>query len=138
MPEFPEPSPEVAARMADSERIGNAVVAHINSGADSDEPIWAEHYHPNYASIEADGMTHTGLDQIREKHAQWFGMFDVHGVKAEGPYITQNGFCVRLEMDVEAKDGSMPRMQMAEIGHYTVEGGKVTREEFFTPPMTRG
>jgi len=110
--------------------IGQAVVAHVNSGATSDEPLWDECYAPNFTSVEADGMTHTGREEVLKKHQQWLDTHTVHSMKAVGPFVGPSGFSVIYEFDVEAKDGSMPRLTMQEVGVYTVADGKVVREEF--------
>lgn len=119
-------------------KMAQDVVDHANSGADCDGPLWDKHWHNDFVSIEADGMTHEGRPAVEEKHKEWHGMVTMHSCKAHGPYATKNGFCVRFEMDCEAKDGSWPRMEMDEIGVYTVENGKVVKEEFFGRPMPEG
>jgi ketosteroid isomerase-like protein len=111
-------------------RIGQDVVDHVNSGIDSDAPLWDKHYHPDFESVEGDGTTHKGRAQVQEKHNWWNGMMTVHSVSAEGPFVGDSGFTVMFTMDVEAKDGSQPRSTMREIGVYTVKDGKVVREEF--------
>lgn len=123
----PKPNPTQA--------IGQAVVDHINSGTNSDAPLWDAHYDDNFSSVESDGMTHTGREEVQSKHDYWHGAHTVHSVKASGPYLGHSGFSVIIELDCEAKDGSFPRMTMQEIATYTVENGKVTREEFMMPPM---
>ncbi|MEO0512011.1 MAG: SnoaL-like domain-containing protein [Planctomycetota bacterium] len=115
--------------------IADAIIAHATSGATSDEPLWAEHYDPGFASVEADGMTHTGLDEIREKHKQWYEQHTVHAFGFKSVHFGQTGFGIVWTMDVEAKDGSWPRMEMDELAIYTVANGKVVREEFWMPPM---
>lgn len=115
--------------------LAKAVFDHLNSGADSDQPLWDAHYDPNFSSVEADGTTHTGLEEVKGKHEWWYGAHTVHAFKATDYYMGPNGFSIRMEMDVEPKDGSWPRMKMTEMGVYTVENGKVVREEFHAPPM---
>ena len=39
-----------------------------------------------------------------------------------------------FDMDVTNKESGQ-RMQMREVGVYTVKNGKILREEFFYPPM---
>lgn len=128
-------SQESAEALAKITEIGRAVVDHVNSGAKVDRPLWDKHYSDNFVSAEADGMSWEGKAKVQEKHDWWNGNMTVHSCVAEGPFVTKNGFCVRYEMDMEAKDGSMPRTTMREIGVYTVNGGKVVREEFFMEPM---
>lgn len=121
--------------------VADAVFAHVQSGAEDDRPLWTAHYAPHFSSVEADGMTHAGIDEVWKKHEQWFGMMTVHGFSGEGPYVgheTSPGsgvFSIRFTMDIEAKDGSMPRTTMHEVAVYTVDGGKVVREEFLQNAM---
>ncbi|MEM0983681.1 MAG: nuclear transport factor 2 family protein [Planctomycetota bacterium] len=110
--------------------LGQAIVDHINSGAGDDAPLWAKHYHPEFESVEADGMTHKGLDEIQKKHHEFYDKVQLHSCKADGPYCGPTGFTVRYTMDIESKDGQWPRMEMNEIGMYTVKDGKIVREEF--------
>ncbi|USO00186.1 MAG: nuclear transport factor 2 family protein [Phycisphaeraceae bacterium] len=119
-------------------KIAQDVVDHVNSGAASDVPLWDKHWHPEFVSVEGDGMTHTGKENVLEKHKMWHDSVTMHACTAHGPYVTQNGFCVRYELDCEANDGSWPRMTMDEIAVYTVRDGKVVREEFFGRPMPAG
>ncbi|MEM1423508.1 MAG: SnoaL-like domain-containing protein [Planctomycetota bacterium] len=115
--------------------LANDVVNHINSDAKSDTPLWDKHYHPGFVSVEADGMTHSGRDEVQKKHDQWFEMHNVYSVKAHPAHLGHNCFSVVIELDAESKDGSWPRMQMQETAHYHVEDGKIVREEFLMPPM---
>ena len=111
------------------------VVAHINSDATSDAPLWDKHYHPGFVSVEADGMTHSGREEVQKKHDQWFDMHEVHEVKAQPAYLGHNCFSIIIELDAEAKDGSWPRMTMQEVAVYSTINGKVVREEFHMQPM---
>ena len=47
-----------------------------------------------------------------------------------GPYPNGDRFAVRFAFDITNKP-SGKRMQMDEVGLFTVENGKITREEFF-------
>jgi hypothetical protein len=53
----------------------------------------------------------------------------LHGASAEGPYIGASGFSVKFAMDVEDTTTN-DRSLMEEIGVYTVQNGKIVREEF--------
>lgn len=119
-------------------KLAQDVVDHVNSGATSDAPIWDKHWDDGFVSIEADGREFKGRAAVEQKCEEWFATVTMHACQAHGPYATPNGFCVRYEIDCESKDGSWPRMQMDEIGVYTVENGKVVREEFFGRPMPEG
>ena len=82
------------------------------------------------------GREANGLDAIRKKHEGWFANNEVHLSTAEGPYLHgDDSFSLVFEMDVTAKD-SGERMQMKEVGHYTVNAdGKIIREAFYYPPF---
>lgn len=128
-------SPEAKEAMKHNVGIANDIIAHVNGGAMSDDPIWDKHWNQNWVSVEGDGSEFRGRDAVKAKGEAWMGMMTIHGCTAEGPYVTPNGFCIKYTIDAEAKDGSMPRMEMAEIANYTVEDGKIVREEFFGQPM---
>lgn len=111
--------------------IGRDLVNHVNSGAPSDSPLWDKHFDPKFLSVEGDGMSWEGRAKVQEKHDWWNSNMTVHSCKAEGPFVTVNGFSVFYKMDIEAKDGSFPRHTMTEIGVYAVKNDKVVREEFY-------
>ncbi len=70
-----------------------------------------------------------GIDQVRGK-TEWFeNSFEVHGAKVGGPFVARDTFVVQFDIDVTDK-ASKKRMQMSEVGIYTVKDGKVSREEF--------
>jgi hypothetical protein len=55
---------------------------------------------------------------------------EVHSCVVTGPYVNGDQFVVGYEIDVTNKP-SKKRMQMKEVGLYTVANGKVAREVFF-------
>ena len=73
-----------------------------------------------------------GLDGIRGKHEWWDGAMEVHDFSVDGPFLHgDDRFGVIFEMDVTDKAAGH-RMQMKELGVYTVNGeGRIVREEFF-------
>ena len=54
---------------------------------------------------------------------------EVHDSKISGPFVAGDTFVVRFDIDATDKN-SKKRMQMSEVGIYTVKDGKVAREEF--------
>jgi len=82
------------------------------------------------------GREAKGLEAIRGKHAWWEANNDVHHSTAEGPFLHgDDSFSLVFDMDVTAKS-SGERMQMKEVGHYTVNAdGKIIREAFYYPPF---
>jgi ketosteroid isomerase-like protein len=73
-----------------------------------------------------------GLDAIRAKGKDWGEKHVVHSAETNGPFPSDNRFAVRFNFDVTDKP-SGKRMKMDEVGLFTVENGKITREEFFYP-----
>ncbi len=71
-----------------------------------------------------------GLPAIREKGKAWGDAHEVHAVDVDGPWPNGNRFIVRFGLDVTNKP-SKQRIQMEEAGLFTVENGKIVREEFF-------
>jgi len=72
----------------------------------------------------------TGLPAIRAKSEWWGNNHEIHKAEAFGPYPNGNRFAVRFSFDVTNKP-SGKRMAMDEVGLFTVENGKISREEFF-------
>ena len=54
---------------------------------------------------------------------------EVHSFKAKGPFVAHDRFVVQYDADVTEKN-SKKRMQLSEVGVYTVKNGKIAREEF--------
>jgi len=74
-----------------------------------------------------------GLAAVRGKNEWWFANHEVHAGHVQGPYPHGNRFALFLDYDVTPKAGPMAgkRMKMSEVALYTVQDGKITREEFF-------
>jgi len=94
-----------------------------------------ELYAKNAVSVEAampPGMDRTakGLDAIRAKGKDWQESHIVHSAEVTGPFPNENRFAVHFVYDVTDKP-SGKRMTMDEVGLFTIENGKITREEFF-------
>lgn len=101
------------------------------------EGCFDELYAKDAVSIEAaemPGMEKTvkGLDRLRAKSKTWNETNVVHSAEVSGPYPNENRFAVRFNFDVTNKP-SGKRMKMDEVGLFTVENGKIAREEFFYP-----
>ena len=94
-------------------------------------------FSPDVVSVEAAAMPGSpaevrGLKAVAEKGRQWMANHDVHSSKIEGPWPHGNRFVVRFTYDVTNKPSGR-RMQMDEAALFTVENGKIVREEFFYP-----
>jgi len=92
-------------------------------------------YSPDIVSVEAMampnmGQTHTGLEAIKGKNTWWVNNHEIHGGTVKGPYPNGNQFIIHFTYDVTPKHTGK-RMTMDEMGLYTVENGKISKEEFF-------
>lgn len=91
-------------------------------------------YAKDIVSVEAGEMENMpaemrGIDQVRGKTDWWEKNMEVHSAKVSGPFVARDTFVVQFDIDVTDK-ASKKRMQMSEVGIYTVKDGKVAREEF--------
>jgi ketosteroid isomerase-like protein len=93
-----------------------------------------ELYAKDIVSVEPRAMENMsaemrGIDQVRGKTEWWEKNMEVHSAKVSGPFVARDTFVVQFDVDVTDK-ASKKRMQMSEVGIYTVKDGKVSREEF--------
>jgi limonene-1,2-epoxide hydrolase len=96
------------------------------------EAAAAQYNSPDIVSLEAmDGpMARVqGTAALAEKGAWWYANHEIHGAEAHGPYVNGDQFAVRFWMDVTPKGAD--RVQMDEVGIYTVRDGKIVEERFF-------
>ena len=70
-----------------------------------------------------------GTDGVRAKVDWWVNEMQVHSCKVSGPFVAHDRFVVQYDIDVTDKN-SKQRMQLSEVGVYTVKDGKIVREEF--------
>lgn len=115
--------------------IGKALVEAVNDGPEQETAFVDQYFTEHTVSIEGQGSDEMpgkiqGIDAIKGKHAWWFDNNTVHGTEAEGPFVghREDQFVVRFKMDITPKGGE--RMQMVEVGLFTVVDGKVAQEEF--------
>lgn len=92
-------------------------------------------YAPDILSVEAgappgQSRETKGIDAVRGKGKWWAENHDVHSSKVEGPLVAGSHFAVTFKLDVTFKPQNR-RFQMEEVGVYSVEDGKIVREEFF-------
>jgi hypothetical protein len=91
-------------------------------------------YDRDIVSIEAmasegDSPEKRGIDQVRGKTDWWLENMQIHSFEANGPFVAHDRFIVQYDADVTDKN-SKKRMQLSEVGVYTVKNGKIVREEF--------
>ncbi len=118
-----------------AKEIGKKLVAFCKEGQnlESINTLYAD----NVVSVEAaappeggDRVTE-GIEGVRGKNQWWVENHEVHSASVHGPYPHgDDRFAVRFQYDITHKPSGM-RVQMDEVGVFTVEDGKVVREEFF-------
>jgi hypothetical protein len=88
-------------------------------------------YHPDIVSVEGDGAETAGQTPVIQKSERWAAANTIHGEKVLGPYFNGPGeFAVHFTFEVTPK-ATGTRRTLQEVGVYTVEGDKITREQFF-------
>ncbi|MFM9997130.1 MAG: SnoaL-like domain-containing protein [Phycisphaerales bacterium] len=124
-----EPVPVSTGKGATPAQIGADLIAMFNKGQFKE--IEAKYWSPDIESVEGVGvaMAWRGRKAVDAKNAWWMSDHVLHGASAEGPFVGASGFAVRFRMDVETKSTGQ-RQNMDEVGVYTVEKGKIVREEF--------
>ena len=115
-----------------TEEVANKVVELVRKQA------WKEAldalYDKDIVSVEARTMDGSspetrGIDGVRGKTDWWVENMQVHSFKTNGPFVAHDRFVVQYDADVTDKK-SNKRMQLSEVGVYTVRNGKIVREEF--------
>ena len=91
-------------------------------------------YDKDIVSVEARTMDGSspetrGVGGVRKKVDWWLNNMQVHSAKVSAPFVAHDHFVVQYDLDVTDKN-SKKRMQMSEVGVYTVKNGKIIREEF--------
>jgi ketosteroid isomerase-like protein len=92
-------------------------------------------FSPDVVSVEAgappgeSAETH-GVKAVAKKGQDWMANHEVHSAKVDGPWPNGNRFIVYFSYDVTNRPSGR-RFQLDEAGLFTVENGKIVREEFF-------
>ena len=94
-------------------------------------------YSPDAVSVEAwtppgRDREAVGLKAIAAKGEWWIANHEVHSSTMTGPWPHGDRFIVGFQFDVTMKPSGQ-RMQMNEMGLFTVKDGMIVREEFFYP-----
>ena len=114
-----------------TQEIAGAFAALCKAGQfeEAGERFWAE----DVVSVEpmaGEMVVMTGKAAVRGKGEWWHANHDVHATETDGPYVNGDQFALRFRIDVTQK-ASGQRMQMEEVGLYTLRDGKVVEERFF-------
>lgn len=100
------------------------------------EEAYASWYHPDAVKVEPIAWSQHANEvtgpQAMAEHEQWLWdeWVEVHSIRvAEGPFIGASGFSVIIESDFTMRDTG-ERHVFREVGVFTVEHGKIIREEY--------
>jgi hypothetical protein len=115
------------------QEIASKLVQLCNEGK-SDDAV-RELYAGDIVSIEGAGSDQMparieGLEAVVAKGVWWSENHEVHNFSATGPFIghRDDQFVVKFDLDVTPTGAD--RLQMSEVGIYTVKDGKIAQEEF--------
>ena len=113
--------------------VGKKLVELCNQG--KNQEAMETLYSPDIVSIEpfagpAGTRESRGYQAVAAKGKWWSENHIIHSQVVEGPWPHDNRFIVRFKYDITNKPSNQ-RMVFDETGLYTVEDGKVVREEFF-------
>ena len=119
----------------DTKAVGEKLVSLCREGKNLDAV--EELYSQDIVTVEPAGMPgmpaeQHGIDAVRGKHKWWYENNEVHSGTAEGPFVHGDRFAVIFEYDVTSKAGPQQgqRHTFREVALYTVQDGKIVREEF--------
>ncbi len=70
-----------------------------------------------------------GKDAVRAKNKWWFDVNELHSGTVTGPFLSPDRFSVIFSLDWTVK-ATGERRHFDEIAVYTVDGGRISREEF--------
>ena len=95
-------------------------------------------YSPEIVSVESMGNEQMpremkGIDAIREKNKWWAANNEVHSAVVDGPFVGEGKFVVYYKFDTTFKPTGK-RQNMEETALYTVDNGRIVREQFFYNP----
>ena len=111
---------DIAKQFADASKTGKYEDA---------ERLWSD----DVVSLEAqDGPMKEarGRAAVHGKADWWFNNHEIHKFETAGPYVHGDQFTLRFAIDVTQK-ATGNRVQMDEVGLYSVRGGKIVEERFF-------
>jgi ketosteroid isomerase-like protein len=114
-----------------TQEIAEAFAALCKAGKfeEAGERFWAE----DVVSIEpmaGEMAVLRGKAAVQGKGAWWYANHDIHATETEGPFVNGDQFALQFHIDVTQKANGQ-RMQMEEVGLYTVRDGRVVEEKFY-------
>lgn len=119
-----------------TQKVANRLVELCREG--KYQQVVKELYSPDIVSVEPEGTPNRivkGLKAIAEKSVQFQGMLEkVNTSSISDPIVAENFFSCAMMMNVQMK-GARVMTDMDEICVYTVNNGKIVKEEFFFTPQ---
>lgn len=114
-----------------TKEVAQAVAALCKEGRhdEAGKQFWADDV-VSLEDMEGPMARAEGRAALEAKSAWWYDNHEVHAATTEGPYVHGDQFALSFSMDVTPK-ASGKRMQMTEMGLYTVRDGKIVEERFF-------
>lgn len=94
------------------------------------------YYAPDVHSVEPSSSPHVpadleGIGLVKAKNHWWIQSHEVHHYCVTGPFISDGQFAVHFSYDVTSR-ATGRRSKMVEMALYTVQGDRITREEFYS------
>jgi ketosteroid isomerase-like protein len=119
--------------MMNTAELAEQFVTMCRQGKNFD--VMQQLYADNIVSVEAirrsTGSFETaGKGAVIQKSAEWAGAHEIHGGSVDGPFLLGDRFAVVFTFDVTPK-ATGKRVSAREVAIYSVENGRITREEFF-------
>jgi hypothetical protein len=123
------PKPVKTGRGATPLEVAQTVAALLRRGAAHEvEQQWLA---PGIESVEGVGasVAWKGKKAVLDKYRAWEATHEIHDMRVDGPWVGATGFSLKYWIDV-TDTSSGQRSQFEEIAVYTVQDGKIIREEF--------
>lgn len=122
-----------ATASASTAAVAQELVALCRAGRNLD--AISKLYSPRIVSVESVGSETmpaemSGIEAIRGKNEWWLENNEIHSAEANGPFVGDNQFAVHYTFETTFKPTGK-REEMTEMALYTVEDGKIVREQFF-------
>lgn len=123
------PSPISTGSGPGPAQIGAEIVAAFNQG--TGDEVAQKYWSPQVVSCEGVGvgMQWGGKEAVLAKNADWMSKHTLMGGAAEGPFVGSTGFAIKFNIHVKVNETGQ-EIHMNEVGVYTVQDGKIVREEF--------
>jgi ketosteroid isomerase-like protein len=94
------------------------------------EAMWSD-YVVSIESMDGPMQRLEGRKAVHGKSAWWFDNHTIHSFDCQGPFVNGDQFALVFKIDVTNKESGQ-RIAMEEVALYTVRGGKVCEERFYT------